>query len=213
MGAAGLIVAATDQAVAEDAVEVSAAHVAAAGAVAEAAATVTVASISVAEARILPYLRTQLSVAVMADKLGISWSAAKDRAERSCKKLGVHSRAEAVRWARALGSSTERGFSCGPGAPGAAIRDRCPGRRSLELADRFLPGQPRPLRVQERLEERSAPGRSYRDAILHRRFVRRWSSHRSHEHDQSDQGRPARRLRETPGFLFPSVRVSSEQLA
>jgi DNA-binding NarL/FixJ family response regulator len=42
-------------------------------------------------------------LAVIADKLGISRSAAKDRAERIYHKLGVHSRAEAVSRARALG--------------------------------------------------------------------------------------------------------------
>jgi DNA-binding CsgD family transcriptional regulator len=104
--AAGLIVAAADQAVAEavaeDAVEVAAAGEASADAVAEAAATVRAAAITVAEARVLRYLPTQSSFAVIADKLGISRSAAKDRAERVYKKLGVHSRAEAVSRARAL---------------------------------------------------------------------------------------------------------------
>jgi DNA-binding CsgD family transcriptional regulator len=103
---AGLVVAAADQAVAEtvaeDALEVAAADEAAAEAVAEAAATARAASITVAEARVLRYLPTQSSFAVIADKLGISRSAAKDRAERVYKKLGVHSRAEAVSRARAL---------------------------------------------------------------------------------------------------------------
>ena len=76
---------------------------AAAEAVAEAAATVSAASISVAEARILRYLPTPLTFALIADKLGISRSAAKDRAGRLYQKLGVHSRAEAVTQARALG--------------------------------------------------------------------------------------------------------------
>jgi DNA-binding NarL/FixJ family response regulator len=105
--AAGLIVAAADeaatQAVVEDAGEVTVAHDAAAAAVAEAAATVRAASITLAEARVLRYLPTPSSFAVVADKLGISRSAAKDRAERAYKKLGVHSRAEAVSRARALG--------------------------------------------------------------------------------------------------------------
>jgi DNA-binding NarL/FixJ family response regulator len=105
--AAGLIVAAADeaagQAVVEDAGEVTAAHDAAAAAVAEAAATVKAASISLAEARVLRYLPTPTSFAVIADKLGISRSAAKERAERAYKKLGVHSRADAVSRARALG--------------------------------------------------------------------------------------------------------------
>ena len=56
-----------------------------------------------AQARVLRYLPTKLSFAVIADKLGISRSAAKERAERAYKKLGVHTRAEAVTRARALG--------------------------------------------------------------------------------------------------------------
>ena len=44
-----------------------------------------------------------MTFAVIADKLGISRSAAKERAERAYQKLGVHSRAEAVTRARALG--------------------------------------------------------------------------------------------------------------
>ncbi len=56
-----------------------------------------------AEARVLRYLPTRLTFALIADKLGISRSAAKERAERAYQKLGVHSRAEAVIRARALG--------------------------------------------------------------------------------------------------------------
>ena len=81
----------------------AAANEAATEAVAEAAATVSAASISVAEARILRYLPTPLTFALIADKLGISRSAAKDRAARIYQKLGVHSRAEAVTRARTLG--------------------------------------------------------------------------------------------------------------
>jgi DNA-binding NarL/FixJ family response regulator len=44
-----------------------------------------------------------MNFAVIADKLGISRSAAKDRAARTYKKLGVHNRAEAVSRARELG--------------------------------------------------------------------------------------------------------------
>jgi DNA-binding CsgD family transcriptional regulator len=95
--------AATDQAVAEDAAEVQAADAATDQAVAEDAATIRAASISMAEARVLRYLPTPLTFALIADKLGISRSAAKERAERAYKKLGVHSRAEAVSRARALG--------------------------------------------------------------------------------------------------------------
>ncbi len=107
LSAAGLIVAAADaaatEAVAEDAAAVMVAHDAATEAVAEAAATVRAASITMAEMRVLRYLPTQLTFAVIADKLGISRSAAKERAERAYKKLGVHSRAEAVSRTRALG--------------------------------------------------------------------------------------------------------------
>jgi len=94
---------ATAEAVAEGAATVVAANEAAADAAAEAAATVSAASISVAEARILRYLPTPLTFALIADKLGISRSAAKDRAGRLYEKLGVHSRADAVTRARALG--------------------------------------------------------------------------------------------------------------
>lgn len=107
LSAAGLIVAAADEAaaeaVAEDAAEVMVADDAAAEAVAKSAATVKAASITMAEARVLRYLPTRLTFALIADKLGISRSAAKERAERAYKKLGVHSRAEAVSRARALG--------------------------------------------------------------------------------------------------------------
>ena len=107
LNAAGLMVAAADraaaEAVAQDATEVIVADQAAADAVAEAAANVAAASITVAEARVLRYLPTRLTFALIADKLGISRSAAKERAERAYKKLGVHNRAEAVNRARALG--------------------------------------------------------------------------------------------------------------
>ena len=89
LNAAGLIIAAADEAAAES--------------LAEAAATARAASITMAEERVLRYLPTQLTFAVIADKLGISQSAAKDRVERAYKKLGVHSRAEAVSRARVLG--------------------------------------------------------------------------------------------------------------
>jgi DNA-binding CsgD family transcriptional regulator len=121
LNAAGLIVAAADQAAAEaaaavrtadqtaaeaiaqDAAEVIVADQAAAEAVAEAAADVAAASMTVAEARVLRYLPTRLTFALIADKLGISRSAAKERAERAYKKLGVHNRADAVNRARVLG--------------------------------------------------------------------------------------------------------------
>ena len=124
LNAAGLMVAAADQAaaeavaedaaavrtadqaaaeaVAQDATEVIVADQAAADAVAEAAANAAAASMTVAEARVLRYLPTRLTFALIADKLGISRSAAKERAERAYKKLGVHNRADAVNQARAL---------------------------------------------------------------------------------------------------------------
>jgi DNA-binding CsgD family transcriptional regulator len=105
--AAGLMVAASDQAAAEavgrDATEVISADQLAADAVARAAANVAAASITVAEARVLRYLPTRLTFALIADKLGISRSAAKQRAERAYQKLGVHNRADAIDRARALG--------------------------------------------------------------------------------------------------------------
>jgi DNA-binding CsgD family transcriptional regulator len=107
LNAAGLMVAAADQAaadaIAQDAIEVIVADQAAADAVAGAAANVAAASMTVAEARVLRYLPTRLTFALIADKLGISRSAAKERAERAYKKLGVHNRADAVNRARALG--------------------------------------------------------------------------------------------------------------
>ena len=107
LNAAGLMVAAADQAaaeaVAEEAAAVRTADQPAAEAVAEAAANVAAASITVAEARVLRYLPTRLTFALIADKLGISRSAAKERAERDYKKLAVHNRADAVSRARALG--------------------------------------------------------------------------------------------------------------
>jgi DNA-binding NarL/FixJ family response regulator/uncharacterized membrane protein len=100
---AGLV----EEAAAHEAVEALAAAgiiaEAAAEAVTEGAATARAASVSLAEARVLRYLPTQLTFAMIAGKLGISRSAAKERAERAYKKLGVHSRAEAVSRARTLG--------------------------------------------------------------------------------------------------------------
>jgi DNA-binding NarL/FixJ family response regulator len=123
--AAGLIVAAADQAaadaVAEDAATIEAADEVAAESVAEslitiaaadevtadatsqAGARVKAASITMAEAQVLRYLPTPLPFSVIAGKLGISRSAAKERAARLYNRLGVHSRAEAVSRARSLG--------------------------------------------------------------------------------------------------------------
>jgi DNA-binding NarL/FixJ family response regulator len=123
--AAGLIVAAADQAaddaVAEDVATIEAADEVAAESVAEslitiaaademaaeassqAGARVKAASITMAEAQVLRYLPAPLPFSVIASKLGISRSAAKERAERLYKRLGVHSRDEAVSRARSLG--------------------------------------------------------------------------------------------------------------
>ena len=123
--AAGLIVATADQAaadaVAEDLATIEAADEVAAESVAEslmtvatadeiaaeatsqAEARVRAASITTAESQVLRYLPTPLPFSVIADKLGISRSAAKERAARLYNRLGVHSRDEAVSRASALG--------------------------------------------------------------------------------------------------------------
>jgi DNA-binding NarL/FixJ family response regulator len=123
--AAGLIVAAAGQAaadaVAEDAATVEAADEVAAASLAESLATIAAAdevaleaageaeqrvkaaSVTMAEAQVLRYLPKPLPFSVIADKLGISRSAAKERAARLYKRLGVHSRDEAVSQARSLG--------------------------------------------------------------------------------------------------------------
>jgi DNA-binding NarL/FixJ family response regulator len=62
----------------------------------------TAASVTPAEIRVLRYLPTTLSFALIAYELGISRGAAKSRAERAYKKLGVHNRAAAVDRARSL---------------------------------------------------------------------------------------------------------------
>lgn len=62
----------------------------------------TAASMTAGEIRVLRYLPTGMTFAVIADKLGISRSAAKERAERAYKKLGVHNRDDAVERARGL---------------------------------------------------------------------------------------------------------------
>jgi DNA-binding NarL/FixJ family response regulator len=122
---AGLIVAAADQAtadaIAEDAAtiqagdEVAATHLAeslaaigaadevAAEAAGEAGAKLRAASITMAEAQVLRYLPKPLPFSVIADKLGISRSAAKERASRLYRRLDVHTRDEAVTKARSLG--------------------------------------------------------------------------------------------------------------
>ena len=104
--AAGLITAAADEAaaeaVAQDTIAMTAADELADAAVDNAAAIAKAASITVAEAQVLRLLPTKSPFAVIADKLGISRSAAKERAERVYKKLDVHNRADAVSRAREL---------------------------------------------------------------------------------------------------------------
>jgi DNA-binding NarL/FixJ family response regulator len=104
---AGLITDATDrvagEAVAEDLALISAADEVAAEATEEAEAKMRAASITRSEAQILRYLPQPVPFSVIADKLGISRSAAKERAERLYRRLGVHSRDEAVNRARTLG--------------------------------------------------------------------------------------------------------------
>ena len=88
--------------VAQDATEVIVADQAAAEAVAGAAANVAAASITVAEARVLRYLPTRLTFALIADKLGISRSAARERAD--------------ARLQEARGAQPRRGGQPGPRA-------------------------------------------------------------------------------------------------
>jgi DNA-binding NarL/FixJ family response regulator len=130
LAAAGLIVAAADQAaadavaedsatveaadevaaesVAESLITIAAADEIAAEAASEAEARVRAASITVAEAQVLRYLPAPLPFSVIASKLGISRSAAKERAARLYNRLGVHSRDEAVSRARSLGLISAR---------------------------------------------------------------------------------------------------------
>jgi DNA-binding NarL/FixJ family response regulator len=82
---------------------IAAADEVAAEAAGEAGERIRAASITMAEAQVLRYLPRPLPFSVIADKLGISRSAAKERAERLYKRLGVHSREEAVSRARSLG--------------------------------------------------------------------------------------------------------------
>jgi DNA-binding CsgD family transcriptional regulator len=88
--------AAQTEAVAASAAAIDAAHQ-------KADEAAVVASITAVELQVLRYLPTNMTFALVADKLGISRSAAKERAERAYKKLGVHNRADAVARARELG--------------------------------------------------------------------------------------------------------------
>ena len=99
---------AADEAVAEDAALIGAAGEVAAEATKEAQARTRAASITRSEAQILRYLPQPVPFSVIADKLGISRSAAKERAARLYNRLGVHSRDEAVSRARSLGLISAR---------------------------------------------------------------------------------------------------------
>jgi DNA-binding CsgD family transcriptional regulator len=94
---------AADEAVAKNFALISAADETAAEATEEAQARVRAASITRSEAQILRYLPQQVPFSVLASKLGISRSAAKERAARLYQRLGVHNRDEAVSRARAFG--------------------------------------------------------------------------------------------------------------
>ena len=105
--AAGLITEAAAQAageaVAGDLALIGAADETAAEAMEEAQAKMRAASITRSEAQILRYLPQPVPFSVIAHKLGISRTAAKERAARLYQRLGVHSRDEAVSRARELG--------------------------------------------------------------------------------------------------------------
>jgi len=105
--AAGLITDAAAQAASEavagDLALISAADEAAAEATKEAQAKMRAASITRSEAQILRYLPQPVPFSVIAGKLGISRSAAKERAARLYHRLGVHSRDEAVSRAQEIG--------------------------------------------------------------------------------------------------------------
>jgi DNA-binding NarL/FixJ family response regulator len=105
-GAAATIAAAdqaASQAVTEDLALIDAADQVAEEATTQAQARTQAASITRSEAQVLRYLPQPVPFSVIADKLGISRSAAKERAERLYQRLGVHSREDAVSRARALG--------------------------------------------------------------------------------------------------------------
>jgi DNA-binding NarL/FixJ family response regulator len=105
--AAGLITDAAAQAASEavagDLALIGAADETAAEAMEEAQAKMRAASITRSEAQVLRYLPQPVPFSVIADKLGISRTAAKERAARLYQRLGVHSRDEAVSRAQELG--------------------------------------------------------------------------------------------------------------
>jgi DNA-binding NarL/FixJ family response regulator len=94
---------AADEAVVEDLALIGAADQVATEATSQAQAKMRAASITRSEAQILRYLPQPVPFSVIADKLGISRSAAKERAERLYQRLGVHNRDDAVSRARTLG--------------------------------------------------------------------------------------------------------------
>jgi DNA-binding NarL/FixJ family response regulator len=96
------------ESVAESLITIAAADEIAAEATSQAGARVRAASITMAEAQVLRYLPAPLPFSVIAGKLGISRSAAKERAVRLYARLGVHSREEAVSRARSLGLISAR---------------------------------------------------------------------------------------------------------
>ena len=93
----------TAASLAESLATIAAADEVASEATSEAGARISAASVTIAEAQVLRYLPKPLPFSVIADKLGISRSAAKERASQLYKRLGVHSRDEAVSRARSLG--------------------------------------------------------------------------------------------------------------
>jgi DNA-binding CsgD family transcriptional regulator len=91
------------ESVAESLMTIATADGLAAEATSQAGARVRAASITMSEAQVLRYLPTPMPFSVIAGQLGISRSAAKERAARLYARLGVHSRDDAVRQARSLG--------------------------------------------------------------------------------------------------------------
>jgi DNA-binding CsgD family transcriptional regulator len=96
------------ESVAESLTTIATADELAAEATDQAVARVKAASITMAEAQVLRYLPTPLPFSAIADKLGISRAAARERAARIYTRLGVHSRDEAVSRARSLGLISAR---------------------------------------------------------------------------------------------------------
>ena len=96
------------ESVAESLITVAAADETAAEATSEAGKRVRAASITMAEAQVLSRPPHITPLRRYRRKLGISRSAAKERAARLYNRLGVHSRDEAVSRARSLGLISAR---------------------------------------------------------------------------------------------------------